>query len=91
MSPGLRDVPALRQNARIISSSLSLDKLAFVRDPLMRFVGVLDAIFRLAVTGKPLGDFENTIGHKPTDCRIDGNDISDLEFVGHRFLAFPGG
>ena len=56
----------------------------------MRFAGALDAIFRLAVTGKPFDHLENTTWHKPTDCRIDGNDISDLEFVGHRFVAVMG-
>ena len=75
---------------------LSLDKFAFARlqdapeggdqsqlldDPLMRFVGALDAILALAVTWKPLGHFENTTWHKPTNCRVDDNDISNLEFV----------
>ena len=57
----------------------------------MRLIGALDAMLGLAVARKLFDHFENTIWHKPTDCRPDGNDISDLEFVGHRFLAFPGG
>jgi hypothetical protein len=68
---------------------LSLDKLAFACDALMRFVGALDAILALAVAWKLLGHFENTSWHKPTNCRVDDNDISNFEFVGrHRCLAF---
>jgi hypothetical protein len=55
----------------------------------MRFVGALDAILAFAVAWKLLGHFENTSWHKPTNCRVDDNDISNFEFVGrHRCLAF---
>ena len=40
-----------------------------------------EAILALAVPWKPLGHFENTTWHKPTNCRVDDNDISNLEFV----------
>ena len=35
----------------------------------------------LAVAWKPLGHFEDTTWHKPTNCRVDHNGISNLEFV----------
>jgi len=44
----------------------------------MRFIGALDAMLGLAVARKLFDHFENTIWHKPTDCRPDGNDISEL-------------
>jgi len=75
------------------SSYLCPGKLAFARNSLMRFVGALDAIFRLAAAAWKLFDnFENAAWRIPTNCRPDDNSISDLELVGrrHRF-AFPGG
>ena len=69
----------------------SLEKIAFARDALMRFVGVLYSILTLAVAWKLFDHFENATGHKPTNCRVYGNKVSDLEFVGrHPFLAFAG-
>jgi hypothetical protein len=57
----------------------------------MRFVGVPDTIFRL-VGGWELFDyFKNATRHIPTDCRPEENHISNLEFVGHRFVAVMGG
>jgi hypothetical protein len=63
-----------------------------VRDALMRFVGVLYSILTLAVAWKLFEHFENATRYKPTNCRVDGNKVSDLEFVGwHRFVAIMGG
>ena len=57
----------------------------------MRFVGVLYSILTLTVAWKLFDYFENATGHKPTNCRVYGNKVSDLEFVGrHPFLAFAG-
>ena len=57
----------------------------------MWFVGALDAIFRLVAAWKLFDNFENTTSHESTDLWPDGNNVSDLEFVGqHRFLAVPG-
>jgi hypothetical protein len=70
---------------------LSPGKLAFERDALMRFVGALDAIFRLAGTRKVFDHFENATGHIPTDCRREENNLSNLGFVRHRFVAVLGG
>jgi hypothetical protein len=54
----------------------------------MRFINALDVIFRLVAAWKLFDNFENTSWHKPTDRRVDGHHISDLEFMGrHRFLA----
>jgi hypothetical protein len=54
----------------------------------MRFVDALDAIFRLAAAWKLFDHFVDTTWHIPVD-RLEGNDISDVEFVErHRFLAF---
>jgi hypothetical protein len=47
----------------------------------MRFVGALDPIFVLAIARKVLDHFVNTTRHKPTDCRVEGYKLSDLEFV----------
>jgi len=47
----------------------------------MRFVGALDAILALAVAWKLPGHFEKPTWHKPTNCRVDDNDIPNLEFV----------
>ena len=70
---------------------LSLNKLTFARGALMPFVGALDAIFRLIAAWKLFNHLENTTWHKPTNCRVDGNDISNLEFVRRiGFLAFSG-
>ena len=57
----------------------------------MRFLSALNVIFRLITAWKLFDDFKNTTGHIPTECPPDGNDISNLEFVGHRFLAVVGG
>jgi hypothetical protein len=48
----------------------------------MRFVGVLYSILTLAVAWKLFDHFENATGHKPTNCQVYGNKVSDLEFVG---------
>jgi hypothetical protein len=59
----------------------------------MWFVGALDVIFRLIAAWK-LFDHQKNITErlKPTDSRLDDNNVSDLEFVGrHRFIAFAGG
>jgi hypothetical protein len=56
------------------SSYLCPGKLAFARNSLVRFVGALDAIFRLATAAWKLFDhLENAARHIPTDCRPDGN------------------
>jgi hypothetical protein len=47
----------------------------------MRLVGAPDPIFILAITRKVLDHFVNTTRHKPTDCRVEGYKLSDLEFV----------
>jgi hypothetical protein len=47
----------------------------------MRFVGALDPIFILAIAWKMLDHFINATWHKPTDCRVEGYKLSDLEFV----------
>jgi membrane associated rhomboid family serine protease len=74
------------------ASFLRPSKLAFARDALMPFVGALDAIFRFAGAWKLFDHFENTTWRIPTYCRPDGNNISDLKFMGrHRFLALPRG
>jgi hypothetical protein len=70
---------------------LRLGELAFAHDTLMRFVGALDAILGLVIAGKLFDYRENATWYKPTDRRADRNNISDFEFVWHRFLAFPGG
>ena len=57
---------------------LSLNKLAFARGVLMPFVGALDAIFRLIAAWKLFDHLENTTWPKPINCRVDGNDISNL-------------
>jgi hypothetical protein len=56
----------------------------------MRFVGALDAILALAVAWKLPGHFEKPTWHKPTNCRVDDNDIPNLECVTASVLAFPG-
>jgi hypothetical protein len=49
------------------------------------------AIFRLVAARKLFDHFENTTRDKPTNRRVDGNDISDLEFVGqHRVARLSG-
>jgi hypothetical protein len=73
---------------RGIGVSLSLDKLAFSCDALMRFIGVLNTIFRLVVAWELFDHFKNDARHIPT--RPEANDLSNSEFVGHRFLAFQG-
>jgi hypothetical protein len=57
----------------------------------MWFVGALDTIFRLVDAWELLNDFEDTARPNPTDCRLEVNNISDFEFVGHRFVAIMGG
>src|SRR4029077_12555335 len=47
----------------------------------MSLVGALDPIFVLAITRKVLDHFVNTTWHKPADCRVEGDNISDFEFV----------
>jgi hypothetical protein len=74
-----------RHTARGIGVSLSLDKLAFSCDALMRFIGVLNTIFRLVVAWELFDHFKNAARHIPT--RPEANDLSNSEFVGHRFLA----
>jgi hypothetical protein len=54
----------------------------------MRFINALDVIFRLVAAWKLFDNFEETPWHKPTDRRIDGHDISDLEFM-RRLAAGP--
>jgi hypothetical protein len=70
---------------------LSLAELAFERDALVSFVGALDAIFRLAGARELFDNFKDTTRHIPADRRLEKNYISDLEFVGHRFVAVMGG
>jgi len=73
------------------TSRRSLYELAFACDTLIRFVGALNAIFKLAAAWKLFDNFKNAAWYKPTDLWPDGNDISYLEFVGqHRLLALPG-
>jgi hypothetical protein len=57
----------------------------------MRLVGALDAILRLIDARKSFHHFVDAAWHIPINCRPEGNDISDLEFVRHRFLASVGG
>ena len=45
----------------------------------MRFVGVLYSILTLAVAWKLFDHFKNATGHKPTNCRVYGNKVSDLK------------
>jgi hypothetical protein len=72
------------------TSRRSLYEFTFACDTLMRFVGALNAIFRLAAAWKLFDNLKNPAGYKPTDLWPDGNDISDLEFVGrHRFPRLP--
>jgi len=67
---------------------LSLEKITLVRDALMRFVGLLYSILTLAVAWKLFEHFENATWYKPTNCRVDGNKVSDLEFMRrHRFVV----
>jgi hypothetical protein len=68
-------------------SCLRLGELTFAGDAFMRFVRALDAILTLqSSVRKNLDHFENTTWRIPTDCRRDGNNISNLEFVeGHQF------
>ena len=40
--------------------------------------------------GSLFDDLKNTTRPKSTDCRVNGNDITDLEFVRHRFIALCG-
>ena len=55
----------------------------------MRFVGALDPIFVLAIARKVLDHFVNTTRHKPTDCRVEGYKLSDLEFVRAHISVAP--
>jgi len=57
----------------------------------MWFVGALDAIFRLGGARKVSNHFENTTRHIPADSWLEGNHLSNLEFVGHRFVTVMGG
>jgi hypothetical protein len=59
----------------------STDQWGMLLNHLMRFVGALDAILALAVAWKLPGHFEKPTWHKPTNCRVDDNDIPNLEFV----------
>jgi hypothetical protein len=47
----------------------------------MQFVGALDPIFILAIAWKVLDHLIDATWHKPTDCRVEGYKLSDLEFV----------
>ena len=62
-------------------SRLRSREFAFPRNALMQLVGALDPIFVLAIARKVLDHFVNTTWHKPTDCRVEGYKLSDLEFV----------
>ena len=55
----------------------------------MSLVGALDPIFVLAITRKVLDHFVNTTWHKPTDCRVEGYKLSDLEFVRAHISVAP--
>ena len=69
-------------------SGLSLAEFAFASYPLMRFVGTLDAIFRLAAPWKLFDHFVDTARHISIDRWSDGNNVSDFEFMRrHRFLV----
>jgi hypothetical protein len=65
--------------------------VAFTSYALMRFVGALDAIVGLAAAWQLFDHFVDATRHIPADCRLEENDISNLEFVGHRFVAIMGG
>jgi hypothetical protein len=49
----------------------------------VRFISVLDAILSLVGAWELFDNLENAAWNKPTDCRVDGDNISDLEFMGH--------
>jgi hypothetical protein len=67
--------------------TLSLDKLTFPRNALVRFVRALDAIFGLVAPWELSDYFVDTVCRIPTKCRHEDNNISDLEFMGcHRRL-----
>src|SRR4051812_9283805 len=76
----------------VAHSCLRLGEFTFARNAFMRFVRALDAILTLAISvRKNLDHFKNTTWRIPTNCRPDGNNVSDVKFVGrHRLLAFPG-
>src|SRR6516162_3972630 len=84
-SPSLRPPSCCQRSAsRSIALSfgrpLSLHKLAFSRDALVRFVGALDAILRI-VAGWRWELFENlknAAGYIPTDSRPETNDLSNF-------------
>ena len=52
-----------------------------MRDALMRFVGLLYSILTLGVAWKLFEHFKNATWYKPTNCRVDGDKVSDLEFM----------
>jgi hypothetical protein len=72
-------MPGFRRSLN--QSRLRSREFAFPRNALMRLVGAPDPIFILAITRKVLDHFVNTTRHKPTDCRVEGYKLSDLEFV----------
>ena len=49
----------------------------------MRFISALDAILSLVGAWELFDNLENAAWNKPTDCWVDGDNISDLEFMGH--------
>jgi hypothetical protein len=54
----------------------------------MRFVGTLEAIFRLAAAWKLFDHFVDTTRHISTDRSPDGDNVSDFEFMRqNRFLV----
>ena len=70
---------------------LSLNKLAFARGALVRFVDALDAIFRLITAWKLFDHLENTTWYKPTNCGLMvtiSPTLNLCDSIG--FLAFPG-
>ena len=68
------------------ASGLSLAEFAFASYPLMRFVGTLDAIFRLTAAWKLFDHLVDTTRHISTDRWPDSNNVSDFEFMRrHRF------
>ena len=68
------------------ASGLSLAEFTFASYPLMRFVGTLDAIFRLTAAWKLFDHLVDTTRHISTDRWPDSNNVSDFEFMRrHRF------
>jgi hypothetical protein len=72
---------AASNSIRAEGACLRLGEFAFPRNALMQFVGALDPIFVLAIAWKVLDHLIDATWHKPTDCRVEGYKLSDLEFV----------